>query len=76
VLFVLTLTMGASFRIASEEEIDGNTIVFGTIVAIEVTIALSLFNKFVIDFVLTSTASRRLLITPFPEFSRINSFNL
>jgi hypothetical protein len=48
-VFVVILTLGAFFRIASEEGIDRNTIIFATILAIGVIVALSLFNNFVID---------------------------
>jgi hypothetical protein len=47
--FVGILTLGAFFRIASEGDIDGNTTMFGMILAIGVIIALSFFNQFVLD---------------------------
>jgi len=49
VLFVLTLTVCAFFRIVSESDIDANTIMFATILAIGVIIALSFFNNFVLE---------------------------
>ena len=48
-LFVVTLTVGTFFRIASEEDMDGNTIMFATILAIGLIIGLSFFNQFVVD---------------------------
>jgi hypothetical protein len=48
-LFVVILTVGAFFRIVSEEEIDRNTVIFSTIQASGVIIALSLFNRLAID---------------------------
>ena len=47
-LFVSILTLGAFFRIASEDS-DANTILFATILAIGVITALSFFNQFVLD---------------------------
>ena len=47
-IFVLILTTGAVFRIATEVD-DGNTIMFAMVLAIGVIIAASLFNKMIID---------------------------
>jgi hypothetical protein len=49
VMFVVILMAGAFFRIVSEDDIDGNTIMFAIILAIGVVIALSFFNQFVVD---------------------------
>lgn len=48
-LFVSILMMGAFFRIAGEGDIDGNTFLFASILAIGVIMALSFFNQFVLD---------------------------
>ncbi|HMG92510.1 MAG TPA: hypothetical protein VK589_20770 [Chryseolinea sp.] len=46
---MLILLFGAFFRIASEEDGDGNVIMFAMILGVGVIYALSLVNVFVID---------------------------
>jgi hypothetical protein len=59
-IFVSTLTIGAFFRIAMEDS-NGNSLVLSMVLAMGVIIALSLFNKIIIDIFNSLNFRRRII---------------